>query len=106
MTSAALQIFAGPVAKARLAERGLRAEDVGLIPAAAGGDSDHSGIDELTITGPSRISHLQNGEVRTYHMPFPGRHTAMSARLSPSKSAGTGTSPRDPAPHWTCKYCE
>ena len=37
MSSNALQIFAGPVAKARLAERGLRAEDVGLIPAAAGG---------------------------------------------------------------------
>ncbi|MGM9484422.1 patatin-like phospholipase family protein [Roseateles sp. NT4] len=37
MTSAALQIFAGPAARARLAERGLRAEDVGLMPAAAGG---------------------------------------------------------------------
>jgi hypothetical protein len=37
MTSAALQVFAGPAAKARLAERGLRAEDVSLIPAAAGG---------------------------------------------------------------------
>jgi hypothetical protein len=33
----ALQIYAGPAAKARLAERGLRAQDVGLIPAAAGG---------------------------------------------------------------------
>ncbi|MCE4554629.1 patatin-like phospholipase family protein [Roseateles cellulosilyticus] len=33
----ALQVHAGPVARARLAERGLRAEDVGLIPAAAGG---------------------------------------------------------------------
>ena len=37
MSSGALQVFAGPAAKARLAERGLRAEDVGLIPAAAGG---------------------------------------------------------------------
>jgi hypothetical protein len=37
MTSAALQLFAGPAASARLAERGLRAEDVGLMPAAAGG---------------------------------------------------------------------
>lgn len=37
MTSAALQVFAGPAARARLAERGLRADDVGLIPAAAGG---------------------------------------------------------------------
>ncbi|MGQ3054609.1 MAG: patatin-like phospholipase family protein [Roseateles sp.] len=37
MSSAALQIYAGPAAKARLAERGLRAQDVGLIPAAAGG---------------------------------------------------------------------
>ena len=37
MTSPALQVFAGPVAKARLAERGLHAEDVGLMPAAAGG---------------------------------------------------------------------
>ncbi len=38
MTAApALQIFAGPIARARLAERGLRAADVGLIPAAAGG---------------------------------------------------------------------
>ncbi len=37
MTSPALQVFAGPAAKARLAERGLRAADVGLIPAGAGG---------------------------------------------------------------------
>jgi hypothetical protein len=37
MTSLALQIFAGPTARARLAERGLRPSDVGLIPAAAGG---------------------------------------------------------------------
>jgi hypothetical protein len=37
MSSDALQVFAGPAAKARLAERGLRPEDVGLIPAAAGG---------------------------------------------------------------------
>lgn len=36
MTSA-LQVYAGPAAKARLAERGLRAEDIGLMPAAAGG---------------------------------------------------------------------
>ncbi|WP_343623169.1 patatin-like phospholipase family protein [Roseateles puraquae] len=33
----ALQVYAGPAARARLAERGLRAEDIGLIPAAAGG---------------------------------------------------------------------
>ncbi len=33
----ALQVFAGPAARARLAERGLQAQDVGLIPAAAGG---------------------------------------------------------------------
>lgn len=33
----ALQVYAGAAAKARLAERGLRAEDIGLIPAAAGG---------------------------------------------------------------------
>ncbi|MBI3347382.1 MAG: hypothetical protein HY020_09255 [Burkholderiales bacterium] len=37
MTSNALQIYAGPTAKVRLAERGLHAGDVGLIPAAAGG---------------------------------------------------------------------
>ena len=37
MSTGALQVFAGPAARARLAERGLRAEDVGLIPAAAGG---------------------------------------------------------------------
>ena len=37
MSSPALQVFAGPAARARLAERGLRAEDVGLMPAAAGG---------------------------------------------------------------------
>lgn len=36
-SSPALQIFAGPAARARLAEQGLRPEDVGLIPAAAGG---------------------------------------------------------------------
>lgn len=34
---AALQVFAGPAARARLAERGLRPEDIGLVPAAAGG---------------------------------------------------------------------
>ncbi|MET0519119.1 MAG: phospholipase [Burkholderiaceae bacterium] len=33
----ALQIFAGPRARARLAERGLRPEDVRVVPAAAGG---------------------------------------------------------------------
>ena len=33
----ALQIFAGPRARASLAERGLRPEDVRLVPAAAGG---------------------------------------------------------------------
>ena len=33
----ALLVYAGPAAKARLAERGLRADDIGLIPAAAGG---------------------------------------------------------------------
>jgi len=37
MSLGALQIYAGPAAKARLAERGLRVEDVGLVPAAAGG---------------------------------------------------------------------
>ena len=37
MSSGALQVFAGPAARTRLAERGLRAEDVGLMPAAAGG---------------------------------------------------------------------
>ncbi|MBL8277042.1 MAG: phospholipase [Pelomonas sp.] len=37
MSSPALHILAGPAARARLAERGLRAEDIGLIPAAAGG---------------------------------------------------------------------
>ena len=33
----ALQVFAGPVALAHLRERGLRAADVRVIPAAAGG---------------------------------------------------------------------
>ncbi|MFO1253198.1 MAG: phospholipase [Inhella sp.] len=33
----ALQLFAGPAARARLAERGLQPQDIGLIPAAAGG---------------------------------------------------------------------
>ncbi|HEY9105862.1 MAG TPA: patatin-like phospholipase family protein [Roseateles sp.] len=32
-----LQVYAGPAARVRLAERGLLAQDVGLIPAAAGG---------------------------------------------------------------------
>jgi hypothetical protein len=36
-STGALQIYAGPAAKARLAERGLRPEDIGMIPAAAGG---------------------------------------------------------------------
>ena len=40
----------------------------GNIPAAAGGQSDNSGIDELTITGSSRISHLRDGEITTYHI--------------------------------------
>jgi anthranilate phosphoribosyltransferase len=38
----------------------------GNIPASAGGHSDNSGIDELTITGASRISQLRDGEVITY----------------------------------------
>lgn len=33
----ALQVFAGPAAAARLAERGLRPQDIGLVPGAAGG---------------------------------------------------------------------
>jgi len=37
MSTPALQIFAGPRARARLAERGLRPEDVRVVPAAAGG---------------------------------------------------------------------
>ncbi|MDC8783991.1 patatin-like phospholipase family protein [Roseateles koreensis] len=37
MTNKALQIFAGPRARARLAERGLRPEDIQVVPAAAGG---------------------------------------------------------------------
>ncbi|MDP1368883.1 hypothetical protein Q6248_28325, partial [Klebsiella pneumoniae] len=37
MSLNALQIFAGPAARERLAERGLKPEDIGLIPAAAGG---------------------------------------------------------------------
>ncbi|MFT7724734.1 MAG: phospholipase [Roseateles sp.] len=37
MAAAALQLHAGPAARARLAERGLHAGDVGLVPAAAGG---------------------------------------------------------------------
>ena len=45
----ALQIHAGPAARARLAERGLRPEDVGLIPAAAGGPKGLilNGLDRL-----------------------------------------------------------
>lgn len=37
MTVPALQVFAGRTARTRLAERGLRPDDIGLIPAAAGG---------------------------------------------------------------------
>ncbi|PND40331.1 phospholipase [Paucibacter aquatile] len=37
MSAPALQIFAGPRARARLAERGMRPEDVRVVPAAAGG---------------------------------------------------------------------
>lgn len=37
MSLNALQIFAGPAARERLAERGLKPEHIGLIPAAAGG---------------------------------------------------------------------
>ncbi|MFG6468897.1 patatin-like phospholipase family protein [Roseateles sp. BYS87W] len=49
MTALALQLFAGPAARARLAERGLRPEDVGLIPAAAGGPKGLilNGLDRL-----------------------------------------------------------
>jgi hypothetical protein len=51
MTVPALQVFAGPAARARLAERGLRAEDVGLIPAAAGGPKGLilSGLDRFVF---------------------------------------------------------
>lgn len=45
----ALQIHAGPVARARLAARGLQAADVGLVPAAAGGPKGLilNGLDRL-----------------------------------------------------------
>ncbi len=47
----ALQVCAGPAARARLAERGLRAEDIGLIPAAAGGPKGLvlSGLDRFVF---------------------------------------------------------
>ncbi len=37
MSRPALQVFAGPIARARLRERGLRPQDVRVIPGAAGG---------------------------------------------------------------------
>ncbi|MDR7295379.1 hypothetical protein J2X16_000700 [Pelomonas aquatica] len=74
MTSEALQVFAGPAAKARLAERGLRAEDVGLIPAAAGGPKGLilNGLDRFVfgdwLTQSRQTVHLVGASIGAWRM--------------------------------------
>jgi hypothetical protein len=70
----ALQVYAGPVAKARLAERGLRAEDVGLVPAAAGGPKGLilNGLDRFVfgdwLPRSSHTVHLVGASIGAWRM--------------------------------------
>lgn len=74
MSSSALQVFAGPAAKARLAERGLRAEDIGLIPAAAGGPKGLilNGLDRFVfgdwLTQAAHPVHLVGASIGAWRM--------------------------------------
>ncbi len=70
----ALQVYAGPAAKARLDERGLRAEDVGLIPAAAGGPKGLilNGLDRHLfgdwLSGSRQPVHLVGASIGAWRM--------------------------------------
>lgn len=72
--TAALQVYAGPAAKARLAERGLRAEDIGLIPAAAGGPKGLilNGLDRYVfgewLTQSTQPVHLVGASIGAWRM--------------------------------------
>ncbi|RZJ06876.1 MAG: patatin-like phospholipase family protein [Rubrivivax sp.] len=74
MSSTALQVLAGPAAKARLAERGLRAEDVGLIPAAAGGPKGLilNGLDRFLfghwLASSHHLVHLVGASIGAWRM--------------------------------------
>ncbi|MBB5203701.1 hypothetical protein HNQ51_000994 [Inhella inkyongensis] len=70
----ALQVFAGPAARERLAERGLQPQDIGLIPAAAGGPKGLilSGLDRF-IFGPwlaqsEQAVHLVGASIGAWRM--------------------------------------
>ena len=70
----ALQVYAGPVARARLAERGLQPQDVGLIPAAAGGPKGLvlNGLDRFIFgdwlpRSPQRV-HLVGASIGAWRM--------------------------------------
>ena len=70
----ALQILAGPTARARLAEHGLRAEDIGLVPAAAGGPKGLilNGLDRLLfgewLPRGGRTVHLVGASIGAWRM--------------------------------------
>jgi hypothetical protein len=72
-TSPSLRLFAGPAARARLGERGLRPEDIGLIPAAAGGPKGLSlnGLDRYLfghwLKGPQPL-HLVGASIGAWRM--------------------------------------
>lgn len=70
----ALQVYAGPAARARLAERGLRAEDIGLMPAAAGGPKGLilNGLDRFLfgdwLPGSTQPVHLVGASIGAWRM--------------------------------------
>jgi len=74
MTAPSLQLFAGPAARTRLAERGLRAGDVGLIPAAAGGPKGLilNGLDRFVfgdwLPRSSQTVHLVGASIGAWRM--------------------------------------
>lgn len=69
-----LQVYAGPAARARLAERGLRSQDIGLIPAAAGGPKGLTlnGLDRFIfgqwLAGSSQAVHLVGASIGAWRM--------------------------------------
>jgi len=74
MTVSALRVFAGPIARARLAERGLHASDVGLIPAAAGGPKGLilNGLDRFIfgdwLAQSRQVIHLVGASIGAWRM--------------------------------------
>lgn len=69
-----LQVYAGPAARARLRERGLRPEDVGVIPAAAGGPKGLAlhGLDRFIfgrwLTQSRQSVHLVGASIGAWRM--------------------------------------